>query len=58
MRPAAHGVGAVCDRPTATGAEEITKTLTGNWGEEHLFVLRQALTMYDDILRNPVLLRH
>ena len=30
-------------------AEEITKALTGNWREEHLFVLRQALAMYDDI---------
>jgi transposase len=24
-------------------------TLTGNWREEHLFVLKQALAMYDDI---------
>jgi transposase len=30
-------------------ADEITKALTGNWREEHLFVLRQALAMYDDI---------
>ena len=30
-------------------AQEITKALTGNWREEHLFVLRQALAMYDDI---------
>ena len=30
-------------------AEEITKALTGNWRDEHLFVLRQALAMYDDI---------
>ena len=30
-------------------AEEITKPLTGNWRDEHLFVLRQALAMYDDI---------
>ena len=33
-------------------AEEITKALTGNWREEHLFVLRQALGMYDDIARH------
>ena len=32
-------------------AEEITKALTGNWREEHLFVLAQALAMYDDIAR-------
>jgi len=33
-------------------AEEITKALTGNWREEHLFVLRQALAMYDDIAQH------
>ena len=33
-------------------AEQITKALTGNWREEHLFVLRQALGMYDDIARH------
>jgi len=33
-------------------AEEITKALTGNWREEHLFVLAQALAMYDDIARH------
>ena len=30
-------------------AEEIAKALTGNWRDEHLFVLTQALAMYDDI---------
>jgi transposase len=29
--------------------QEIVKALTGNWREEHLFVLKQALAMYDDI---------
>ena len=33
-------------------AQEITKALTGNWREEHLFVLRQSLGMYDDIARH------
>jgi transposase len=33
-------------------AEEVTKALTGNWREEHLFVLRQAVAMYDDIGRH------
>jgi len=33
-------------------AEEIAKALTGNWREEHLFVLRQALAMYDDIAQH------
>src|SRR5205085_1680750 len=27
---------------------------TGNWREEHLFVLHQALTMYDDIAKHLV----
>jgi transposase len=31
---------------------EIVKALTGNWREEHLFVLSQALAMYDDIARH------
>ncbi len=33
-------------------AGEIQRALTGNWREEHLFVLRQALAMYDDIARH------
>jgi transposase len=33
---------------------EITKALTGNWRDEHLFVLGQALAMYDDIARHLV----
>ena len=37
------------DRRVKASAEEITKALTGNWRDEHLFVLRQALAMYDDI---------
>ncbi len=32
--------------------KEITEALTGNWRDEHLFVLRQALAMYDDIGRH------
>ena len=31
---------------------DIVKALTGNWREEHLFVLAQALAMYDDIARH------
>jgi transposase len=31
---------------------EIAKALTGNWRDEHLFVLRQSLAMYDDIGRH------
>lgn len=37
------------NRRVKASAEEITKALTGNWRDEHLFVLRQALAMYDDI---------
>jgi transposase len=32
--------------------EEIVRALTGNWREEHLFVLGQALGMYDDIAKH------
>ena len=32
--------------------QEITKALTGNWREEHLFVLGQALGVYDDIAKH------
>jgi transposase len=39
-------------RRVKTSAEEVTKALTGNWREEHLFVLRQAVAMYDDIGRH------
>lgn len=31
--------------------QDIVRALTGNWREEHLFVLGQALAMYDDIGR-------
>ncbi|MCC6473021.1 MAG: IS110 family transposase, partial [Burkholderiales bacterium] len=32
--------------------DEIVGALTGNWREEHLFVLGQALGMYDDIAKH------
>lgn len=32
--------------------EQIVQALTGNWRDEHLFVLGQALAMYDDIARH------
>lgn len=40
------------DRRVKASASEIAKTLTGNWRDEHLFVLGQALAMYDDIARH------
>jgi transposase len=32
--------------------EDVLKALTGNWRDEHLFVLGQALSMYDDLGRH------
>ena len=32
--------------------QEIANALNGNWREEHLFVLKQSLAMYDDIGRH------
>jgi transposase len=32
--------------------QDIAKALTGNWRDEHLFVLGQALAMYDDIAKH------
>jgi transposase len=40
------------NRRVKASAEEISKALTGNWRDEHLFVLGQALAMYDDIARH------
>jgi transposase len=39
-------------RRVKASAEDIVQALTGNWREEHLFVLGQALGMYDDIGRH------
>ena len=36
-------------RRIKASSEDVTKALTGNWRDEHLFVLRQSLAMYDDI---------
>ena len=40
------------NRRVKANAEAMAKALTGNWREEHLFVLGQALAMYDDIARH------
>lgn len=37
------------NRRVKASAAEIERALTGTWREEHLFVLGQALAMYDDI---------
>lgn len=40
------------NRRVKASANDVQRALTGNWREEHLFVLRQALAMYDDIARH------
>lgn len=39
-------------RRSKASEADIAKAQTGNWREEHLFVLKQALAMYDDIGRH------
>lgn len=39
-------------RRTKASEQDIVRALTGPWREEHLFVLGQALGMYDDIARH------
>jgi transposase len=39
-------------RRVKASEEDVVKALTGHWREEHLFVLGQALAMYDDIARH------
>lgn len=36
-------------RRVKASEDAIVRALTGNWRQEHLFVLKQALAMYDDI---------
>jgi transposase len=40
------------DGRVKASAEKIAKALTGNWRDEHVFVLQQSLAMYDDIARH------
>jgi transposase len=39
-------------RRVKASVQDIRRALTGNWAEEHLFVLAQALAMYDDVGRH------
>lgn len=39
-------------RRVKASGEDVLKALTGNWREEHLFVLGQAVSMYDAIARH------
>jgi hypothetical protein len=43
----AQKLAALRDRNCKKSAEEIAKALTGTWREEHLFVLKQSLALYD-----------
>jgi transposase len=36
-------------RRVKASEQDVVRALTGNWRDEHLFVLKQALAMYDDI---------
>lgn len=40
------------DSRVKASRDEIVKALAGNWREEHLFVLKQALGIYDDLTRH------
>jgi transposase len=38
---------AMCDTRIQASADEIAKSLQGNWREEHVFALKQALALFD-----------
>ncbi len=42
-----HKLAAFRDRNCKKSEEEIGKALTGTWREEHLFIIKQSLEMYD-----------
>jgi transposase len=42
-----HKLAAMRDRKCKKSEEEIGKALTGTWREEHLFILKQSLELYD-----------
>jgi len=42
------------DRRVKASAAEIKRALTGNWREEHIFVLAQALAMYDSLAQRVI----
>lgn len=42
-----HKLAACRDRNCKKSEEEIGKALTGTWREEHLFIIKQSLEMYD-----------
>jgi transposase len=44
-----HALAALRDRRCRKSEKQITEHLTGNWRDEHLFNLRQALKMYDQL---------
>lgn len=47
----AANLAALRDRRVKADAQQVRRALTGTWRAEHLFVLQQALAMYDDYTR-------
>lgn len=47
-----HALARLRHRRVKASEDDVLKALTGNWRDEHLFVLGQALAMYDDLARH------
>jgi transposase len=47
-----HALARLRHRRVKASEDAVLKALTGNWRDEHLFVLGQALAMYDDLARH------
>lgn len=47
-----HALSRLRHRRVKASEDDVLKALTGNWRDEHLFVLGQALAMYDDLARH------
>jgi len=44
-------VGAASQPPHKASKDDVTKALTGNWRDEHLFLLKQSLAIFDDLAK-------
>ena len=51
-----HALAGLRDRRCCKSEAQIAEHLTGNWRAEHLFNLRQALKMYDQLKTNEAIL--
>ncbi len=47
-----HALARLRHRRVKASEDDVLKALTGNWRDEHLFVLAQALAMYDNLARH------